>query len=305
MEIKQLEIFVSVAKNLSFSKAAEELYLSQSSVSIGVGALEKSLGVQLLARNSKGVSLTKAGLDLLSYAKEILSLRAHAFHNASGKDCVAEGAIDIISSTIPSQHLLPEIISSFKKQWRNVLFRITQADSHGVTQALRGFQYDFGMVGTIPDGERFVHYPIYDDELVLVAPGCAAESSEMTQNDFATYITRMPLIMREQGSGTRTEMEALFSKLGVEPRALSITAYLPDTHGILLAVSRGLGVSLVSKVAATMYERADMLKIIEVNSPLFRRQIHLLHNKELRLSPLQQAFADYARSFYCGNGTTE
>ena len=302
MEIKQLEIFVCVAKTLSFSKAAEILFLSQPTVSSSIRSLEKQLGVQLLVRSTKEVSLTKSGQDLLSYAQKILSLREQAISSVGGADSRARGSIDIISSTIPAQHLLPELIASFQEQWPNILFRVEQADSQQVERRMGGFHYDFGMVGTAPVDDRFIHYPIFDDELVLAIPTDTPESPETIRTHFAEYIKRAPLIMRESGSGTRVEIEALLSKIGVDLRDLHIRAYFSDAHSILSAVSHGMGVSLISRIAAAMYVDAGLLRVVEMNSPLFRRQIYLLYNKELWLSPLQQAFIGHIRSFYFSSG---
>ena len=298
MELKQLEVFACVAKNLSFSKAAEKMYISQPTVSAYISSLEKDIGVQLIVRNTKEVSLTKAGQDFLTYSQKILSLREQALNSVNGEDRNARGAIDIIASTIPAQHLLPEIIASFQKQWPNILFRVDQADSRRTEREMSSFRYDFGMVGTIPDDDRFIHYPVYDDELILVTPNNMPESPKMIQENFADYLARVPFIMRESGSGTRTEIETIFSKIGVGLAAVRISAYFSDAHSILLAVSRGMGVSLVPKVAAAMYVKAGLIKAVEMNSPLFHRQIHLIYNKELWLSPLQKAFADHVRQFY-------
>jgi DNA-binding transcriptional LysR family regulator len=298
MEIKQLEIFVCIARNLSFSKAAEELYISQPSVSAQISSLEKSLGSQLLIRNTKGVTLTKAGLEFLICAKKILSLRDQASCNACGKDRSVNGVIDIISSTIPAQYLLPEIITSFHKEWPNIIFRLEQADSCRAEREMSSFRYDFGMVGAVPDSDRYCYYPVYDDELVLVIPKGASQKSELIRENFADYILKTPFIMRETGSGTRKEIETLLSKIGIRLCDLRIPAYLSDAHSILLAVSRGMGVSLIPRIAATMYVETGLLKVVEMNSPLFQRQIHLLYNKEFWLSPLQQAFADHAEQFY-------
>jgi DNA-binding transcriptional LysR family regulator len=300
MEIKQLEIFIRVVRSRSFSKAAETLYISQPTVSSCISSLEKYLGAQLLIRNTKEVSLTKAGQDFLSYAQSIVSLRDQALRKIGGESKDARGAVDIIASTIPAQHLLPEIIAFFQKQWPNILFRVDQADSRQVEREMSGFRYDFGMIGTVPDDGRFVHSPVYDDELVLVIPNGAPEDLEAIRDGFAEYVMRTPFIMRESGSGTRAEIEAILSKIGVGPRALNIRAHFSDANAILLAVSRGMGVSLIPKIAAKMYVDAGLLRAVEMNSPLFHRQIYLLHNKELRLSPLQEAFADYVRQFYRG-----
>jgi len=298
MEIKQLEIFASVARNLNFSKAAEELSTSQPSVSAHISSLEKFLGSQLLIRNTKGVTLTKSGLDFLGYAQKIISLRAEAIHSVRGGEQSPSGVINIISSTIPAQHLLPEIIASFKKERPNIIFRLEEADSHRVEQEMKSFNYDFGLVGTIPDDGCFNCYPIYNDELVLILPKDVQEKCESIRENFAEYILQTPFIMRETGSGTRKEIETLLSKIGVDMGALSIPAYFPNAHSILLAVSCGMGVSLVSKVAAQMHVEAGLLKAIEMKNPLFRRQIYLLYNKEIWLPPAKKAFADHVRRFY-------
>lgn len=324
MELNQLEVFVCVAKNLSFSKAAEELYISQPSVSSKINSLEKALGAQLFVRNTKGVSLTKTGLEFLLHARKILSLRDQAIHSVQGDDSNAAGVIDIISSTVPAQFLLPEIIASFTERRPNIVFRVEQSDSRRVEQEMRSFYYDFGMIGTAPDGDRFSFFPVYEDEFVLALQSDALRGSDAAAPDgaqcgsgsslldwapvrispddeaFNEFILRSPFIMRETGSGTRKEIEALLSKIGVDPQALRIPAFFPDAHGVLLAVSRGMGVSLVSKVAAKMYVQAGLVTAVEFDSPLFRRNIYLLYNRESWLSPIQQAFADHARQFYLG-----
>ena len=298
VEIKQLEIFVAMAHNLSFSKTAEVMYLSQPTVSVNISALEKSLGVQLFVRNTKEVSMTKAGLALLVHAKKILAIRDQVLEDARADDQNLSGSIDLIASTIPAQHLLPEIIADFRRQWPNVVFRVDQADSRQVERGMLGFRYDFGMVGTLPAEDRFVHFPIFEDELVLACPCDMSLNPAAIRAHFADYVRANPFIMREQGSGTRTEIESLLQKLGVSVRELRVPAYLSDAHSILLGVSRGLGISLVSANAAALYVQAGLVQTVEMQDPLFLRQIRLLYNKQIRLSPLQQAFAEHARCFY-------
>ena len=298
MEIRQLETFVSVAKNLNFSRAADEINLSQPTISTHISALENYLDLQLFVRNTKEVSLTKAGKDFLGYALKILAIRDQALHDIRGEDLSVRGNIDIISSTIPAQHLLPEIIAAFHKQRPNVIFHVEQADSRQVEREMSGFRYDFGMIGTTPDSSRFTHYPVCDDELVLILPNDIRQSPESIREGFADFIRQVPFIMRESGSGTRAEIDNIFSGLGINSGDLHIAAYLSDAHSILLAVSKGMGVSLIPRVAAVMYVDAGLIKQVEMKSPMFHRQIHLLHNKELLFSPIQQIFCDHVRQFY-------
>ena len=301
MDIKQLEVFLSVAHHLSFSKAAEEMYVSQPTVSAYISSLEKQLNTQLLIRNTKEVSLTKAGQELLNYAQKILSLRDQALQSIGGASQKANGSLDIIASTIPGQHLLPEIIASFHKTWPNIIIKVSQTDSRHVEQEMIGFRYDFGMSGTIPSDDRLIHYPVFQDELVLVVPNSLTDSAESIRQNFSSFVLKHPFIMRESGSGTRAEIESLLTKSGVSLRSLRTPAFFSDAHGVLGAVAYGMGISLISQIAASMYVEAGLLRSIEMQSPLFNRQIHLLHNKELWLSPLQQAFADHVQNFYLKN----
>jgi len=292
MEIKQLEIFISVAKKLSFSKSAESLYLSQPTVSAQINSLEKSLGAQLLVRNTKGVCLTKVGEDFFLYAQKILTLRDQAVIGASGNNHDISGAIDIISSTIPAQHLLPGIISSFQKKWPNIIVRVNSGDSEKVVSEMSGFKYDFGMVGTVPTDDRFSCHCIYNDELVLVVPKDFTSEISPTIGSFTKHITSAPFIMRESGSGTRVEIESLLKSLDIDHQKLHIPAYFSDAHSILLAVSEGMGLSLVPKIAAELYVSCGLVKQIEISDELFMRKIYLIHKKELWLSPMQKAFVD-------------
>ncbi|MCL2392019.1 MAG: selenium metabolism-associated LysR family transcriptional regulator [Oscillospiraceae bacterium] len=293
MEIKQLEIFACVAKKLSFSKVAEEMFVSQPTVSTQINALEKAVGVQLFVRNTKGVILTKSGADFLSYAEKILTLRDQALARICPDDTDITGEIDIISSTIPAQHLLPERIASFQKQRPGIILRVEQADSSRVVSTMSGFKYDFGMIGTTPDEGRFHSCPIYDDELILVLPKDFPHSAEAIQESFPETITSAPFIMREAGSGTRAEIEGLLSRIGVDFRKLHIPAYFADTHSIVEAVAHGMGIALVSKIAAQMYVQAGLVQAVEMKSKIFTRKIHLIYNKERWLSPVQQAFLDH------------
>jgi DNA-binding transcriptional LysR family regulator len=155
------------------------------------------------------------------------------------------------------------------------------------------------MVGTSTDDENgFNHRLIYNDALVLVCSNDTEDKSDYIREKFSEFLRKTPFIMRETGSGTRREIESILLKIGVDMENLRVPAYLPDSHSILLAVSHGMGVSLISKVAADMYVDAKLVKMIQMHSPLFRRQIFLLYNKALWLSPVQQAFCDHAERFY-------
>lgn len=298
MELKELEAFVAVVRHRSFSRASEALYFSQSTVSAHIASLENSLGAQLLVRTTKKLSLTAAGREFYTYAHNILTLRDQALQNIGRGDRDARSSIHILASTLPAQHLLPEMIAGFRQKWPNVVFHIDQADSREVLDTMTEFRYDFGFVGTAPTDRRFTHCPIYLDRMLLALPGDMTFNGDAIRRDFASFVRKHPFIMRERGSGTRAEIEALLERLGVTPSELQIPAYFSDTHSILLAVSRGLGISLVSAVSAAMHVAAGAVAAVDMHDPLFIRQIYLFYNRELRLPPVQQAFAEHVQSFY-------
>ena len=148
MNLKQLEAFARVAETKSFSEAAKRLYLTQPTVSAHVSALEKELGVCLLLRTTKEVSLTEEGKALYGYAVQMLDLeqeiREHFGRRKSGKS-----VLRIAASTIPSQYLLPEIMVRFRERYPGVRLSVAETDSAGVVGQIVSGEADIGFAGTV------------------------------------------------------------------------------------------------------------------------------------------------------------
>ncbi|WP_371363700.1 HTH-type transcriptional regulator CysL [Sporomusa rhizae] len=298
MEMKQLEAFVAVVQYNSFSKAADMIYLSQPTISAHINSLENEIGAQLLIRSTKAIYPTQTGKELFQRAKSILALRDEAIFRVNKIDREMRGEISILASTVPAQFLLPEIITAFQKNYPYIVFNVQQADSQQVVEGLLGYQYDFGIVGTSVNYRRLITVPFYRDTLVLITPKTMKVDKEELYRGLAAFLRHKPFVMRGDGSGTRVEMEQLLRKQDVSVQNLNIVAYFHDTQSILSAVSHGMGVSFVSKVAAVAYEKIGQIKVYDLEQQAFVRQLHLVFQKEIMLSPVQKLFVTYLENYF-------
>ena len=170
MHFKQLEAFVNVIKFKSFSKAAEEIYLSQPTISAHISALESEFGTKLIIRSTKEVYPSKAGKIFYEYASEMLRMRDKAI--LSVKSCATDirGTLEIAASTVPSQYLLPELLPQMAKDYPNLFFELKQYDSREVANHIINMDAEIGIVGTQLEKNKCVFEPFASDQLVLITP---------------------------------------------------------------------------------------------------------------------------------------
>lgn len=248
MNLKQLEAFARVAEAKSFSEAAKILYLTQPTVSAHVASLEKELGVCLLMRSTKEVSLTEEGEILYDYAMQMLELEQQIRERFGSRK--KEGAVlRIAASTIPSQYLLPEIMVRFRERYPGVRLRVMETDSAGAVEQILSRRADIGFAGTVLEEKQCVYIPFYQDELVVIIPGEGLEGPESAA-ETAAWIRRMPVILREEGSGTRKEAQRLLRQMGIELSELNIVASIQNQETIKRSVRNGMGISILSRLAA-------------------------------------------------------
>ena len=185
MNIKQLEAFVRIVKNKSFSQTAKELYLTQPTVSSYISSLEEDLGVQLFNRTTKEVHTTNEGEQIYLYAKDIVNL-SNKIRNAF-KDEEKEEVNEIIisASSIPAQYLLPGILANFSKRYPNTEFRIHETDSKGAVTDVAEHRSDLAFSGSIVPMSNCNFLPFYEDELILVTPNTEFYQNKQKEGDLA------------------------------------------------------------------------------------------------------------------------
>lgn len=298
MEFKQLEAFVQISKLQSFSKASESLYLTQPALSSQINALEKEIGTQLFIRSTKRVYPTKAGIDFYEYAQKMLALRDRSLFELDQYSRECAGEINILASSVPAQYILPQMIARFHKAYPNIRFRMHERDSQGVYDELIQYQYDFGFVGTSSENCRYSLSTLCKNRLVLILPPNMKRPEKKKLETIRGFITGQRFIMREQGSGTRAELENFFASQNITEKDLKMIAYFSSTQGIIEAVSQGMGISFVSKAAARIYERLNMIKMVELETELLTRNIYYVLKKDMILTPAQEVFINYARKCF-------
>lgn len=289
MNIKQLEAFVRIVKNKSFSQTAKELYLTQPTVSSYISSLEADLGVQLFTRTTKEVHTTSEGEQIYLYAKDIVNLSnkiRNAFKEES-KDDVNE--IVISSSSIPGQYLLPGMLANFSKRHPNTEFRVHETDSNGAVTDVAEHRADIGFCGTIIPKTACTFLPFYEDELILVTPN-TPYYRKMQENNDLSFLAKADFVMREQGSGTKQEAMKILQKNGLKLEEMKVVARFGNTGAVLLSVKEGVGVAVVSKLAARSEIKNNEILSFPLQEGGYFRKIYMVSNSNYPLSKRAKSF---------------
>jgi LysR family transcriptional regulator, transcriptional activator of the cysJI operon len=292
LENFRLTVFRKVAEQLSFRKAAEELYLTQPAVSQQIKALEEDLGVALFDRSGSRVSLTPAGTALLQYAEQSSRLLQEARHAVAGFSGTQSGALTLGASTTIAQYVLPGLLSQFCTAHPRVSPSLASGNTEEIVTAVEEGRIALGFIEGPPRSRDLALTPFLDDELVLLAPAAHqwAERTAITPQDLA----RAPLLMRERGSGTRHIVELAFERHHIPRSSLHVVMELDSTEAIKSAVEAGFGVGFVSRWAIAKDSRfGSAFRILDVDGMRFPRQFILVSRKAPELSGPAAEFRDF------------
>lgn len=303
MNLKQLEAFVAVSEDGSFSKAAKALFLTQPTVSAHISSLEKELGVRLFVRNTKEVHLSEDGQTLYGYAKQMIVLQRKietAFDQTrkEGSHC-----IHIAASSVPSQYLLPQILASFREKYPREQFKIMETDSAKVVEQVVNGNVDIGFTGTVLEKKYCQYIPFYRDELVIITPNSEKfrnliKNGENGPEAEKAWIQNESFILREEGSGTRKEAEKILKKMGIHVDELKLVASMENQETIKRSVSRGVGISIISRLAAADEIKEEKVLCFPLAGEEGKRNINVVYNKNFQLSGLSEKFLRIVEKVY-------
>jgi LysR family transcriptional regulator, transcriptional activator of the cysJI operon len=261
----RLVVFRRVAEQLSFRKAAEELYLTQPAVSLQIKALEEDLGVQLFDRTGTRIKLTAAGSVLLKYSERASSLLAKAEQDIAALSGEHAGHLALGASTTIAQYVLPSLLGEFSRAYPRVHATLISGNTEQIVEAVEGQRIDLGLIEGPARSRGVKVEPFLKDELVLIA-STAHEWTELASISSAD-LCAAPLLVREHGSGTRRVLEMALERQGVKQSALHIVMELDSTEAIKSAVEAGLGIGFVSRWAIAKDVRLNRsFKIVKVDS---------------------------------------
>jgi DNA-binding transcriptional LysR family regulator len=286
MDFPRLAVFAAVARNLSFSKAADDLHLSQPAVSKHIRLLEAELGTTLFHRLGNRVELTDAGHIVQDYAQRISILTEETRRVLGELQGLQRGYLRVGASSTPGLYLLPETVAQFQQEHPQVEVALMITNSAGVSYQLLHGEIDIGFVGLPPQNVVGLQVrPFAADEIVLIVPPghVLAQQRVWTPATFA----KETLIVRESGSGTRQVVEAEIARLGLRPARVM---ELAGCEAVKRAVAAGLGLAFVSRRTVTLEAAHGLVHLPEIADLRFQRQLYVLTRKDARLPAAALAF---------------
>ena len=294
INLKQLEAFVATAEFSSFTKAAEILYLSQSTVSSHINSLEEALGVRLIQRSARlRVALTKEGEAVYREAKDILE-RCQSLQELKNHD--RHKQLVIGASSVPGQCIMPELMEDFLALYPDSHYVQLRGDSARIHQYLAQGKANLGFVGIAANPKEYHYHPVAEDRLVLITANKEPYRALYESGTSGLDMLNMPMILREENSGTRQEMERFLLNNNLAPEELNIVAQIDNHEAIRSSVSRGLGVSVMSVLAAREYILSGRLLAFELGDQGAFRKIYLTWRKDALLGPGEESFLEFVKS---------
>ncbi|MFI3282618.1 MAG: LysR family transcriptional regulator [Rikenellaceae bacterium] len=287
----RLNVFITVARSLSFTRAAAILNISQPAISKHIKELERDFGEALFDRKGNTISLTPKGRDIIPHVETILGSYNTLNDTIKSEDSLYEGVLHVGASTTIAQYVLPSILAQFNKRYPRVSLSVISANSDNVVNALKRKEIDIAIIeGDNTDSS--VHYtPFANDEIVLVSTRGGVERLKIED------ITKLPLLIREEGSGTLSVIMSALRENGISRKSLNIRMQLGSSEAIQRYVKSSDTYAFLSILVARDHIERGELKVVEVENMKISRQFRFVsrHGQSRRLLDL---FRDFCRSHY-------
>ena len=275
MENFRLKVFRTLARQLNFRRAAEELRLTQPAVTGQIKALEEELGFALFDRSGGRVTLTPQGSILLNYADRLHLLADEAMQALAASSGRSAGRLAVGASQTIGQYLLPNLLAGFLRLHPQVEITVLGGNTEEVLEALASHQVELALIEGPTMRTDIRTEPFLEDHMVLVVPaGHAWANTPIEPADLAGA----PLLTREHGSGSRRVVEAALEAAGIRVKDLHYRLTLDSTEGLLSAVEAGLGIAFVSRWAVRNQLSLGTLRIAPVRSLNLSRVLSIAHS---------------------------
>lgn len=292
MDDFRLRVFITAARTLSFTRTAEQLCISQPAVSKHVGELESRYGLQLFTRRGSRLELTEAGRTLLASAERVADDYRRLEYEMSLCTGQTEGELRLGASTTIAQYLLPPILARFTARFPKVRVSLLSGNSGQVEQALGDHAIDLGLVESVSRRQGLHYTPFRADELVLVArPGGKYARTESVTPE---ALCRIPLVLRENGSGTLEVIIAALADRGIRLSQLNVVLRLGSTEGIKGFVRHSDAMAIVSAFSVVDELRSGALRIVDLDGLPLLRDFVFVH-AEAHPARLVRQFLDFVR----------
>lgn len=282
--LRQLKIFEAVARHLSFSRAAEELHLTQPAVSMQVKSLEEAVGLPLTEQVGKKIHMTDAGNELAGHARRIAELLREADEALAAMKGLRGGKLNIglVSS---AKYFAPRLLTAFRATYPDAELRLTVSNREEIVRQLSDSEIDLAIMGRPPQEFVTVSEAFADNPLVFVA--APDHPLARLKRIDPKRLTEETFLIRETGSGTRAAMEAYLAEKGIVPNK---TVEMTSSETIKQAVMAGMGIAFISERTIGLELATGNIASLSVVGTPVMRQWHVVHLAEKRLLPMPQAF---------------
>jgi DNA-binding transcriptional LysR family regulator len=276
MTLEQLRVFVAVAERQHVTRAAEALNIAQSAVSASIAALEGRHGAKLFNRVGRRIELTEAGALFLAEARAVLARAESAELVLSELGDLKRGVLSVHASQTISGYWLPRHLVAFRRAYPGVAIRLSMGNTSQAAAAVRGGEADLGFVEGEVDDPILVSEPVARDQLMIVVgaehPWGGAKG--LGKED----LLNADWLLREPGSGTRSNFEHALEGIGLSPQSLRIALELPSNEAVRAAAEAGLGAAVMSASVAAPSIEAGLLRQAAFALP--ERRFHALRHAE-------------------------
>ena len=285
--LRQLQVFEKVASRLNYSRAAEELFLSQPAVSMQIKQLEAHIGLPLFEQMGKKIFLTEAGRELFHYSRNITQQLAEMqalFEEMKG---LGQGRLTL-SVVNTANYFTPQLLARFCRRYPGINVNLHVANRDAVLKQLADNSTDLAIMGQPPDAMDVSAESFLDNPLVVIAaPGHPL--TKLKRVKFARLATET-FLSREPGSGTRSAMERIFAEHGIQPH---ISMEMETNEAIKQAVQAGMGLGILSLHSIELELETKRLAMLNVEHFPLLRHWFVVHRSSKRLSGAALAFKDF------------
>lgn len=293
----RLKVFQSVARNLSFTKASQELFISQPAISKHVQELEKEYNVRLFERLGNKIQLTKAGQLLLDHANKILKNYQKLNYDMNALQQNTTGELRIGASTTISQYVVPEMIAAFHRQFPDVRISMLSGNSREIEDALSSDIIDIGMVEGVIRQPQLKYTSFMDDELVAIV---RSDNTQLTKESISlAELKSIPIVIREFGSGTLDVIQQALKRQGISLSDLDIEMYFGTTEGIKHYVEKSDALGIVSIRSVNKEIYSNIFRIVEIDGMSINRKLSLVE-KQGETSEIAKSFKRFITAGYKG-----
>ncbi len=295
MADRRLQVFQTVARLLSFTKAAEELHMTQPAVTFQVRQLEEQFNTRLFDRTHNRISLTEAGKRVHECAERIFELYAEMDNSVRELTGDISGVLILGASTTIAEYMLPALLGDFKAKYPDITIRLKVANTDGIVSQVESNAIDLGVVEAPVNNKNLVVEECRTDHLVLIVP----PAHELAKEDVVPIkrVAEYPFICREEGSGTREVMIESMQHAGVSTADLNIAMELGSLEAIKGAVEAGMGVSILSNATIQKELKLGTLVAVQLDPPI-DRPFSFVHQKQKFRVRAMDELLSFARS-YC------